>query len=132
MMDLDYIEKLSAQLESHQFFAMQIKVKTLTGKESTRFLQLFEKVKVEFLDEKGGTSSLYMPSVWQKNKSTAGSAFDCINMARDFPDQEGAAFKVLISLWLDQTPKRFGVSKRLQEILGVQEETRSKVVAALW
>ena len=33
MMDLDYIEKLSAQLESHQFFAMQIKVKTLTGKE---------------------------------------------------------------------------------------------------
>ena len=33
IMELDYIQELSAQLESHPFFNMQIKVKTLTGKE---------------------------------------------------------------------------------------------------
>ena len=106
--------------------------KVLSSEDSPRFLQLFEKVKVEFLDEKGGTSQIYTPTVWQKSKSATGSSFDCISIARDFPDQEDSHFQVRISLWLDQTPKRFTLSEKLQQILGIQEETRAKVVAALW
>ena len=56
----------------------------LSNEESTHFLQLFEKIKIEFLDEKGATSQVYMPTIWQKNKSTVGASFDCIRVARDF------------------------------------------------
>jgi len=37
-----------------------------------------------------------------------------------------------VSLWLDSTPERFLVSEDLQAVLGIKEETRARIVAALW
>ena len=74
-----------------------------------RFLQLFEKIKIEFIDDKGLAYPKYMPVVWQKNKSAAGASFDCIRVKREFPE-DNAAFKVRLSLWLDQSPRRFVLS----------------------
>ena len=74
-----------------------------------RFLKLFEKIKIEFIDDKGLAYPKYMPVVWQKNKSVAGASFDCIRVQREFPE-DGAAFKVRLSLWLDQSPRRFVLS----------------------
>ena len=57
-MELDYIQELSAQLESHQFFNinMQIKVKTLTGKEINIDVDLDTKVEriKDRIEEKEG------------------------------------------------------------------------------
>ena len=96
-----------------------------------KFLQLFEKIKIEFIDDKGQAYPKYMPVVWQKNKSAAGDQFDCVRVQREFLE-ESATFKVRLSLWLDQSPRRFVLSEQLHKILGIQEETRARVVAALW
>ena len=65
-----------------------------------KFLQLFEKIKIEFIDDKGQPYPKYMPVVWQKNKSAAGDLFDCIRVQREFLE-ESACFKVRLSFWLD-------------------------------
>jgi len=85
---------------------------------SKKFLELFKRAKVEFLDSKSGErSTLYQPSVWHKNRSAVGSSFDCLSIERDFPpktdDSEETEFTVRVSLWLDSTPERFLVSEQL-------------------
>ena len=55
-------------------------------KSDEKFLQLFEKIKIEFIDDKGMPYTKYMPVIWQKNKSPAGASFDCIRVQRDFPE----------------------------------------------
>lgn len=42
------------------------------------------------------------------------------------------AFKVKVSMWLDNTPERFLVSDQLHAVLGIREESRAHIVAALW
>ena len=51
------------------------------------FLELFTRVKVEFLDTKvdGKAKSMYQPTVWSKSKSTNGSSFDSIVITREWP-----------------------------------------------
>ena len=49
-------------------------------KSDEKFLQLFEKIKIEFIDDKGMPYTKYMPVIWQKNKSPAGASFDCIRV----------------------------------------------------
>ena len=47
----------------------------------TRFLELFEKVKVEFNVEKEGEVEpiqAYLPVEWTKASSKAGASFDCL------------------------------------------------------
>ena len=101
-----------------------------------RFLELFKRAKVEFL--KAGSEErcpLYQTSLWNKTASACGSAFDCLQIERDFPPAERMSdveFTVKISLWLDQTPERFKVSQALESVLGIREETRARIVAALW
>ena len=33
---------------------------------------------------------------------------------------------------MDNSPKKFTLSKKLQSVLGVEEDTRARIVAALW
>lgn len=111
---------------------------TLKSQQNHSFLDLFKRAKVEFL--KSGTkekSPLYKSTYWEKSKSVRGSAFDCLRVERNFPqkldtDQEETEFTVKVSLWLDSTPERFLVSEDLQAVLGIKEETRARIVAALW
>lgn len=67
-------------------------------------------------------------------------------MERDFPPVEVSLaeenkdalpappieFIVKISLWLDSTPERFLLSEQLSRVLGIREETRARIVAAIW
>lgn len=104
---------------------------------SKRFLELFKRAKVEFLKPGGSDERcpLYQTSLWNKTASACGSSFDCLQIERDFPPAERMSeveFTVRISLWLDQTPERFKVSRALESVLGIREETRARIVAALW
>lgn len=40
--------------------------------------------------------------------------------------------EVRLSLWNDITPERYLVSDQLQVVLGIKEESRARIVAALW
>jgi len=99
-------------------------------------LELFKRAKVEFLKPNSDERfPLYQSSLWHKNSSACGSAFDCLSIGRDFPPVEKIAeveFTVKISLWLDNTPERFTLSSQLESVLGIKEETRARIVAALW
>jgi len=53
-----------------------------------RFLDLFQKVRVEFSDA-NNEHQCYLPVDWSKTKSDVGSAFDCLQMTRNFRDGAG-------------------------------------------
>ena len=95
----------------------------LTLEEGVRFLEIFEKVKIEFDED-----SKLQPVEWNKTKSSVGALYDCINVERGYSNP----VQVKLSLFLDNSPKKFMLSKKLQNVLGVEEETRARIVAALW
>ena len=51
-----------------------------TYQESKRFLNYFEKIRVEF--QTGGVEDFYPTVEWVKAKSESGSAFDCFEISR--------------------------------------------------
>lgn len=51
---------------------------TLDAQSNKRFLNFFEKVKLEF----PGNEELYPSVEWVKSKSSAGSSFDCLEIVR--------------------------------------------------
>jgi chromatin remodeling complex protein RSC6 len=103
--------------------------------ESKRFLNYFEKVRVEF---KTGTEEIYPVVEWVKAKSEAGSSFDCFEIARVVTkDQKkklgDTTITVKMIMSLENNPKRYRVSPQLSRVLGgIEEVTRLQVVGALW
>ena len=103
--------------------------------ESKRFLNYFEKVRVEF---KTGTEEIYPVVEWVKAKSEAGSSFDCFEIARVVTkDQKkklgDTPITVKMIMSLENNPKRYRVSPQLSRVLGgIEEVTRLQVVGALW
>jgi chromatin remodeling complex protein RSC6 len=43
-----------------------------------------------------------------------------------------ANFNMKFSFQLDSSPKKFVVSQALANVIGITEETRAKIVSALW
>jgi SWI/SNF-related matrix-associated actin-dependent regulator of chromatin subfamily D len=103
--------------------------------ESKRFLNYFEKIRVEF---NTGREDLYPAVEWVKAKSETGSSFDCFEIARvvtkDQKKKLGETpITVKLTMSLENNPKRYRVSPQLSRVLGgIEEVTRLQVVGALW
>ena len=96
MMDLDYIEKLSAQLESHQFFNlnMQIKVKTLTGKEIN--IDVDPDTKVERIKDRIEEKEGIPPS--QQRLIFSGKQMSDEKTAGDYKIEAGSVLHLVLAL----------------------------------
>lgn len=95
----------------------------------TKFLSVFERVKVEFRTSESGAS--YMPVQWTKSKSQAGSSFDGITIQRKYPPAVDELV-ANISFYVENHPQKYRLSDHLAKVLVFHEETRVRVVAALW
>ena len=85
----------------------------LAKKTYLRFLELFSKIKVDFVpvDQEsrsvqhamGSNSGPYEPVLWEKNRFSKGANFDCLRIKRSFSDESSVwgRFAVCISMWLD-------------------------------
>ena len=93
------------------------------------FLSLFEKIKVKF--SQADQPAPYVPVQWTKAKSAVGSSLDGITIERNFPPASDSV-QASLSFFIENTPKKFRLSEPLQHVLGLTEDTRAKVVAALW
>eukprot|EP00347_Sterkiella_histriomuscorum_P018284 403346097 len=94
-----------------------------------RFLSFFDRVRVEFPQEE------YPHVDWSKAKSDAGANFDCIEIVRAFPKdykrkQQSIPIKLIFSV--ENNPKKYRLSPQLTKILGMEEETRLRIIGALW
>ena len=100
----------------------------LEGK-GQRFLQFFEKVRIDFPQDE-------YPSVeWVKAKSEQGDNFDCIEMVRYFPKdskRKQASIPIKVNFYLENNPKRYKLSPALAKVLGIEEESRLRIIGALW
>ena len=94
-----------------------------------RFLKFFEQVRVEF----PGNEEIYQSVNWVKTKFREGHNFDCIQISRQYQELENPLI-CRISMHPDNQPKKYRLSPQLQRVLGtaIQEETRTKIVGALW
>lgn len=96
---------------------------------------MFERVQVEFnLFSASGCSQAYHPVEWVKAKH-GNSGFDCIDIVRPYPQDfnpEEQTLQITIKMHIEESPKRFALSDALQKVLGIEEETRMRVVGALW
>jgi len=95
----------------------------LLTQESKKFLNFFERIKVEFPDNE----ELYPPVEWIKAKSSAGAAFDSFEISRSInKDQKkrlaNGIVKVKITLHLESNPRRYRLSSSLSRVLGGIEE----------
>jgi SWI/SNF-related matrix-associated actin-dependent regulator of chromatin subfamily D len=72
-----------------------------------------------------------MPVQWTKQKSAAGSSFDGVVIERKFPPGV-TELQANINFYVETVPQRYELSEALRKVLGIQEESRAKVVAALW
>ena len=93
-MELNYIQKLSAQLESLQFSNMQIKVKTLTGKEINIDVDLDTKVEriKDRIEEKEGIP----PS--QQRLIFSGKQMSDERTAADYKIEAGSVLHLVLAL----------------------------------
>lgn len=96
--------------------------------QSSKLLSVFERVKVEFAKKDGVAP--YMPVQWTKSKNAQDATFEGIVIQRKYPPVDQVTAN--ISFYLDHAPHRFRLSEGLQKVLGIPEETRARVVAALW
>jgi len=96
--------------------------------QSTKLLSVFERVKVEFTKKDG--QAPYLPVQWTKSKTAQDAAFEGISIVRKYPPADQVTAN--ISFYLDHSPHRFRLSDSLQKVLGITEESRARVVAALW
>ena len=96
--------------------------------DDTKLLSVFERVKVEFMKKDGHAP--YLPVQWTKAKTAQDAAFEGIAIERKYPG--GDQVTANISFYLDHSPRRFRLSEGLQRVLGIAEESRARVVAALW
>lgn len=71
-----------------------------------------------------------MPVQWNKSKTAQDGAFEAIAIERKYPPNDHVTAN--ISFYLDHTPHRFRLSDSLQRVLGIAEESKARVVAALW
>mmetsp|Transcript_38516 Transcript_38516/g.28362 ORF Transcript_38516/g.28362 Transcript_38516/m.28362 type:complete len:147 (+) Transcript_38516:252-692(+) len=89
-----------------------------------RFLNFIEKIEVEF-------SSKELPPVeWIKAKADT-SNFDALEVVRKVKESQ-KSLGVSIRLYLESNPKKYRLSPELADILGIQEETRLRIIGALW
>ena len=96
--------------------------------QSSKLLSVFERVKVEFAKKDGVAP--YMPVQWTKSKNAQDATFEGVVIQRKYPPVDQVTAN--ISFYLDHAPNRFRLSESLQKVLGIPEETRARVVAALW
>jgi chromatin remodeling complex protein RSC6 len=95
-------------------------------------LNFFEKIEIEF---PGGE---YPPVEWVKAKSELGTAFDVIEIKRNYlKDKQYSSrlqqkIKVQIRFFVENHPKKYKLSPQLSKILGIEEETRLRIIGALW
>jgi hypothetical protein len=79
----------------------------LEGSHVNRFLNFFERVKVEFPEGD------YPAVEWIKAKSENGSAFDCLEIVRNFTKDHLSrrhSVKVKLSFYLENNPKKYRLS----------------------
>lgn len=86
--------------------------------ETTDFMSLFEKVRVTFED-----TTSYQPV------ELSGKEGDGFQIKRGFQD---TLFTIRVHLYLESSPKQLVVSKELRSVLGIEQETRARIVSALW
>lgn len=102
--------------------------------DGNRFLNYFEKVKLEF----PGSEDLYPSVEWVKAKSATGSSYDLLEVTRSInKDQKkklnNSPIKVRVTMNLENNPPRYRLSPSLGRILGgIEEATRLQVMGALW
>ena len=119
---------------------------------TSHFMSYFDKVVVEFKPVAGQSRGKkpYETITWLKSQDKQGSLFDSFEIKRDYPkpkddkknedSQENKepvkpalnTIEGSIHLSLVNHPKKYRLSPTLQKILGLQCETRSKIVGALW
>ena len=90
-----------------------------------RFLELFERVRIEFL---GGE---YPDVEWVKAKSETGANYDRLEVARTWGKRKGPC-KVRLAFYLENNPRKYRLSAQLSKILGMEEDTRLRVLGAMW
>lgn len=96
--------------------------------EETEMMSFFERVRVTF----EGTDT-YQPIEWVKNRMPPNSQdMNGIEIKRSFAPNDKGKFLVKVALDIETSPKRFILSSQLANILGIQEETRAKIISALW
>jgi len=72
---------------------------------------------------------------WVKAKSEAGDNFDSIEIVRAFPKdskRKQIPIKVKISFFVEHNPKKYRLSPQLQRVLGIEEDSRLRIIGALW
>lgn len=76
------------------------------------------------------------PSVeWIKAKSEAGDNFDCIEIVRTFPKdykRKQTPIPIKLSFNLEHNPKKYKLSAQLSKVLGIEEDSRLRIIGALW
>ena len=96
---------------------------------SKRFLSFFERVRIEFPQEE------YPDVEWSKAKTDIGSSFDCLEIVRSFPkDQKRKQqpIPIKMSFYVENNPKKYRLSSQLSKVLGIEEDTRLRIIGALW
>ena len=94
IMELDYIQKLTAQLESLQFSNMQIKVKTLTGKEIN--IDVDPDTKVERIKDRIEEKEGIPPS--QQRLIFSGKQMSDEKTAADYKIEAGSVLHLVLAL----------------------------------
>ena len=94
IMELDYIQKLTAQLESLQFSNMQIKVKTLTGKEIN--IDVDPDTKVERIKDRIEEKEGIPPS--QQRLIFSGKQMSDEKTAGDYKIEAGSVLHLVLAL----------------------------------
>ena len=78
-----------------------------TGEEERRFLEMFDRVRIEFPGEE------YPAIEWVKAKSDVGSTFDCIEICRTYTKElkrKQNPFPIKIQLFVENNPKKYRLS----------------------
>ena len=75
-----------------------------------------------------------MPVEWVKARRVVNQGeFDGLVVSRTFNEASSKGdFLVKLSFFLENSPKKFVLSPQLSSILGIEEETRAKVISGLW
>jgi chromatin remodeling complex protein RSC6 len=72
---------------------------------------------------------------WVKAKNEAGDKYDCIEVVRAFPKdskRKQTPIQVKLNFYLEHNPKKYRLSPTLAKVLGIEEESRLRIVGALW
>ncbi|MCJ1246713.1 hypothetical protein MMC30_003922 [Trapelia coarctata] len=107
-----------------------------SSKPRPKLSHFFKRIVVEFDRSKDLRSDGIAPAEWKKPSNIPPNAtnlpatadFDCLEFERKSDENTNCT----ISLYRDENPERFAVSKDLMEIVDLEDGTRDRVVTGIW